>query len=878
MKSISPLILPVLIILFGSCNNRKIIMNQESRQEIEQAFNKTRKLAAARAEILFSPFDQELSNDELDALMFLYSGMPLSDLADYSGDFFLSNTRYSLLARYQYRWGNSIPGEIFLQYVLPVRVNNENLDSFRIKYYNELYTRVGSMKSMESAALEINRWCHEKVSYQPADIRTSAPESTILSARGRCGEESTFTVAALRTAGIPARQVYVPRWAHSDDNHAWVEVWIDGIWKYLGACEPEPVLNRGWFTEPASRSMLVHTKTYGLLPATEPLVKREEFYAEINNLHLYADTREINVVVIDKSGEAVPGAKVEFKLVNYAELYSLSTLVCDESGRCNFETGKGDLLVWASAGNKYGTAFSSQGNSDTLRITISENHHGGLTASYDFRAPAATKTNVVLTPEQESENRRLLAREDSIRNAYIASWQYEPYLPGLHNAGYDTMAVRKQLRRSEGNYRNIILFLEMAAPRFQADAIKLLEVIADKDLRDTEAGVLYDHLSLARRFDVSTIPEEVFVSYVLNPRIANEIITPWRSYIQEQQDDETIEAFRSDPSILVPWINENITIINQANYYRVPVSPRGVLELMVSDALSRDIFFVACCRSCGIPSRLAPGTGRAKYLNDKTWIDAGLSSDSGKLPKQGILQLLGGEKGDPEPRYFKQFTIARIINGSPETLDFSFDKPISDFMSPLSLEAGHYMLVTSNRVSDSLLLSSVRFFDINEDELIKIDVVTRTEEINNTKHGTIDPVSSLMVEGEKLAIGDLLDNGLVIAWIDPRSEPSRHLINELPGSAGEFDKWEGSILFLTADEKLDYELPGSGEGFPERILHGRDIDLNILNSVPGNEGENSHLMPVVILLNREGEIIFQSSGYSIGLPERVLRHIRSAGL
>ncbi|MCK7531014.1 MAG: transglutaminase-like domain-containing protein [Marinilabiliales bacterium] len=45
--------------------------------------------------------------------------------------------------------------------------------------------------------------------------RTSSPMATMLSARGRCGEESTFTVAALRTAGLPARQVYTPRWAHS---------------------------------------------------------------------------------------------------------------------------------------------------------------------------------------------------------------------------------------------------------------------------------------------------------------------------------------------------------------------------------------------------------------------------------------------------------------------------------------------------------------------------------------------------------------------------------------------------------------------------------------------------------------------------------------
>lgn len=58
-------------------------------------------------------------------------------------------------------------------------------------------------------------------------------------------------VAALRTVGIPARQVYTPRWAHTDDNHAWVEAWADGQWYYLGACEPEPELNVAWFSSTA---------------------------------------------------------------------------------------------------------------------------------------------------------------------------------------------------------------------------------------------------------------------------------------------------------------------------------------------------------------------------------------------------------------------------------------------------------------------------------------------------------------------------------------------------------------------------------------------------------------------------------------------------
>ena len=122
---------------------------------------------------------------------------------------------------------------MFRHFVLPIRVNNENMDSSRWMFFAELKDRIRNL-SMADAALEVNHWCHEKVCYRGTDGRTSSPLSTVKTAYGRCGEESTFTVAALRSVSIPARQCYTPRWAHSDDNHAWVEVWIDGngtIWE-----------------------------------------------------------------------------------------------------------------------------------------------------------------------------------------------------------------------------------------------------------------------------------------------------------------------------------------------------------------------------------------------------------------------------------------------------------------------------------------------------------------------------------------------------------------------------------------------------------------------------------------------------------------------
>ena len=110
-----------------------------------------------------SVFENEnMTAEETEALQFLYAYMPLSDLADYDGQFFLKQVRLSLAARDEFPWGKTIPEEIFRHFVLVYRVNNENLDNAREVFFNELRPRLKGL-SMYDAALEVNHWCHEKV-------------------------------------------------------------------------------------------------------------------------------------------------------------------------------------------------------------------------------------------------------------------------------------------------------------------------------------------------------------------------------------------------------------------------------------------------------------------------------------------------------------------------------------------------------------------------------------------------------------------------------------------------------------------------------------------------------------------------------------------
>ncbi|MFO7722911.1 MAG: transglutaminase-like domain-containing protein, partial [Bacteroidales bacterium] len=416
-------LLAAISVLTSCSSTDHFITDKKYRKQVQRDFEARELLASHRAYPLFGVLQSiDLTTREREALQFLYAYMPLADLAEYDGAFYLRNIRHSFMVQDSLPWGKTIPEDIFRHYVLPVRVNNESLDSARWVFYPELGPRVKDL-TLEQAALEVNRWCHEKVTYKGTDGRTSSPMNTVKNAFGRCGEESVLTVAALRSVGIPARQVYVPRWAHSDDNHAWVEVWVDGEWKYMGACEPEPVLNRGWFTGPSKRAMLVHTRVFGNYQGNEEVITRESDYAIINSTAIYADIARPEITVLGENGIPVSGAKVEFGLYNYAEFYPIATQITDDRGKCSLSIGKGDILLHASDGTSCSWSKLNLRTDTLVTLTLKPCKIPTEVESWHFDIPDEVPAGEEKLPEEVlSAHQRTLAREDSIRNAYVKTF------------------------------------------------------------------------------------------------------------------------------------------------------------------------------------------------------------------------------------------------------------------------------------------------------------------------------------------------------------------------------------------------------------------------------------------------------------------------
>lgn len=870
-------------LLTASCNQQKHFISDDAfRQEVEQDFQ-TKQAALPNGD-LFKVFNQQMAPEEKEALTFLYAYMPIGDITDYEGDFYLKNIRSSLRAKQEMPWGDSIPEEIFRHFVLPVRVNNENLDESRWIFYDELKDRVRDL-SLYDAVLEVNHWCHEKVVYTPSDGRTSSPLASVKTAYGRCGEESTFTVAALRSVGIPARQVYTPRWAHTDDNHAWVEAWVNGKWYFLGACEPEPVLNLGWFNAPAYRGMLMHTKVFGKYNGPEEVMKETDGYTEINVIDNYAPTAKATITVTDAEGKPVEGAEVEYKIYNYAEFYTVANKVTDAQGKSFLTAGKGDMLVWATKDGKYGYSKVSFGKDDNVTIVLNKKPGDTETVALDIVPPVEGSIAVEVTPEQKEANAKRLLEEDAIRTRYVATFYTEEKAEALaKELQIDPMKTEDFLIGSRGNWMEIEKFLRETPAGKRAQAMALLGVISAKDLRDTPASVLADHLN-----NTPAVESEWFDQYIMNPRVRNEFLTPYKSFFAAQVDKELAAKAAADPEALVEWVKENITINDALNEQRIPIMPMGVWKSRVADKGSRNIFFVAVARSLGIPARIEPVAGKIQYFKDGKWVDVDFEAAQPVVATQGkVTASYQPIKALQDPKYYSHFTIAKVQpTGKLQTLNFEsashVDMGVGDTWSallkkPLTLDTGHYMMVTGTRMANGSVLAELTFFNVEEGKTTptKLEMRESQDEIQVIGNFNSENKFKRADNGEETTLLATTGRGYyVVAILGARQEPTNHAMRDIAAVKKDLEEWGRSMVLLFPDEKgfKNFDPKEFGE-LPNTITYGIDIDNAIQKEmVSAMKLQNANTLPIFLIADTFNRVVFVSQGYTIGLGDQLMKVI-----
>ncbi|MCD7968877.1 MAG: transglutaminase domain-containing protein [Alistipes sp.] len=627
-----------------------------------------------------------------------------------------------------------------------------------------------------------------------------------------------------------------------------------------------------WFTQPATRAMMMHTTVFGKYDGPEEVSLANELYTVINLLEIYAPTRRIEITVRDGSGRAVPDAEVKYKVYNYAEFYPIATHTTDQQGKSTLTTGFGDLVVWASQGDSYGYSVIAA-NTDTADVTIEP---GSPVLSRDFTlgVPPERQGRQVHS-DKVAENRRRLAVEDSIRNAYMSGFMPGGELIGelARKTGMEYDRVYHFLNEAQGNAGEIVNFL--SARQRSPWLEEFLGSLTSKDLRDTPERYLSAFLPPGTTPPYG-VPDELVPSKILSPRIEMEIIRPWREPLTE------FLASRpdlSDPYSIVEFVRDNIRVDDSQNYVACRITPGGVHATRLADRRSRDIYFVALCRAARIAAHIDRATGKPQFYMDGDWHDA-LLDDSGhaaSVPPMGTIVFDSHEDNRIVPAYRSHFTVARYSDGDFSTLDLSGRLREKEYPTRAEVPAGYYRLTAGSRANDGSVAVHNRYFEVAEGDIVELLIALPDTRQKLFVEGILDMNTIVfLADGTKTTLKDqALGHGLILVFADPANEPTRHVLQEMPAFRERLEQWGGGIVFAVPDDLAGATInEGIFPGLPSQAIWLPDGGNALLNTaVESLRLDFQSDFPLCLYLNNSGGILFSGSGYSPGTVERIYRTI-----
>ena len=792
----------------------------------------------------------------------MYANIPLSDMANYDFEIFKSCAEHGVFLGEHSPFAKDLPEDIFLNYVLHIRVNEEELCDCRKFFYGLLADRVNSL-SMHDAIIEANYWNAENVMYQATDGRTISALGAYYSAYGRCGEESAFGVNVFRSVGIPARQIYTPRWAHCDDKHAWVEVYCDGAWHFLGACEPEEVLNKGWFTNAASRAMLIHSRCFGEIEGEE-IISKVGMASFLNNLKLYAVTKNLKVSVKDEAGKPVAGATVGFAILNYSNLFDAAVMTTDENGMCSLTCGLGSINIHVKKDGVFCEKMVYTPDVDTVEMVLA--HEEPKYGVWEQFVSIAPKDQIVNGAKPTEEQKELCMKKTAAANAkrearVAAMFDAEKAKAVVEKFGY-SQEIYDLLFESRSNVTRLLSFLEDETFT-AAEKEKTLLTLSKKDRRDVDPEVLKEALALSKGYEAEN--EELFYQYIVCPRVSNEPLRKNRRFILDYFSEEQKAAFRKNPKDVWKYIEENIGFNPDIEYGQIVTRPVGALTVKNANEKSKKILFVSICRALGIVSRVNPINQLAEYYENGRFVPV-------EILDEGDCTIVFEKEDGENWLYYPDFTVGHLVDGGYETLDLEGEKWDGNRLA-ITVPGGDYRVITDNRLPNGNIFANKYHFHLASGETVSVKLQKYHANLADMLDNfALDEFKVQDEAGNTVLGSELTKNKAILMWLEQGKEPTEHILNEMLEQEADFQEISADIIFMVKGKEAleNAKLQKVLDTF-KRIKVYYDSFVPNVETLARRMYVDPDKLPLIIVTTKKLNAVYACSGYNVGSGDMLVK-------
>ena len=584
------------------------------------------------------------------------------------------------------------------------------------------------------------------------------------------------------------------------------------------------------------------------------------------------------------------------------------------------------MLVWATHNGKFGYSKLSFGKDSTINVILNRTPGETYTEQLDIIPPREWANLPNVTEEQRAENNRRFTYEDSIRNAYIATMfdeskarAYIESIPILNKfSGYDDefneiyedhlvleYEIMDLLINSRGNHSTILKFLDLQNEQYQHDKIEwrdkiefrnkisdkvdFLNYLSKKDLRDITTEIINDHFN---EESVENYHYYITEKYIRNPRVANEMLTPYRSFFRNEISQEDKDAYQNDPMLLVDWVRKNIKIDPQCNLGGAPIQPMGVWHARTADARSRNIFFVALARSLDIPVRIDEVTAKVQLVNNNyTFTDINFESEEQITTPQGrLVATFEPTKTHDDPKYYYHFSISKITDeGRLQLLNYDEGESGMEqgaawsnlLKNGTTLDCGNYLMVTGSRLANGGVLAQMNFFTIEENQTTQTELVMRqsTDQVQVIGSFNSESLYNKYEAQDNSQCSVLSTTGrgyFVIGIIGYGDEPTNHALRDIANVANELNDWGRPMILLSpnsdlANKTFSSDLIANLKAQLTNLNLGIDIDGAIQNQIIQEMKLANATLPIFIIADTFNRVVFCSQGYTIGLGEQLVK-------
>jgi len=210
----------------------------------------------------------QYSGDTLICYEYLFLAMAIEDREGMTAAILEDHVFGAMEARE--RWYEFLPDSIFHTYLLPFRIHNEPLSSYRSALGAWLGRRVQSRETAVSMAEEINDVITHAITLSGSGNDGSVLTPTQVIPGGQASREERWILlgASLRTMGIPARPVR--GWFPGVDRnlYQWFNIWTGEEWYSLSSGMPPLEYVKVVIEHPSMRNITGNYRDTGILITT----------------------------------------------------------------------------------------------------------------------------------------------------------------------------------------------------------------------------------------------------------------------------------------------------------------------------------------------------------------------------------------------------------------------------------------------------------------------------------------------------------------------------------------------------------------------------------------------------------------------------------